>query len=74
MSEVAKRAGIHRDTIYALLNGEHINIRSQYALSKAVNQLEIELANKQKTRLMSVSLGPEGPRLRFGMGNTPVLR
>jgi DNA-binding transcriptional regulator YhcF (GntR family) len=74
MTDIAKRAGVHRDTLYALLKGEHINIRSQYALSKAVNQLHSELVNKQKTKLMNVSLSPQGARLGFGVQATPMFR
>jgi len=74
MTDIAKRAGVHRDTIYALLNGEPINIRSQYCLTKAINQLDVELVNNQKTRLMNISIGSHGIKLGFGMGSTSLLR
>ena len=74
MTDVAKRAGVHRDTIYALLNNEHINERSQYALTRVMREIDTEYAGKTKTRLMSISLGQHGPTLSIGLQQTPILR
>jgi len=74
MSSIADRAGVHRDTLYALLNGDRISPRSQYAIDRALREVEEENVGVAKTRVMNVSLGPDGPRLGFGLGNGNVLR
>ncbi len=67
IKHVAVLAGIHRDTIYALLSGDHIWIRSQYALTKALRELS-ETCEPARTKVMHVKLGPGGPKLGFGVG------
>jgi DNA-binding phage protein len=74
MSEIARRAGLHRDTLYALLSGERISLRSQYALSRVLDELETELIHKSKTRLMSIRLGHQGPSLSIGLQAKPILQ
>ena len=74
ISEIARRAGLHRDTLYSVLNGNGIHPRSQYALSRVLDELETELIDKAKTRLMSVALGPQGPRLSIGLQAKPILQ
>ena len=37
--DIANRAGIHRDTIYALLNGDRVCGRTQYALSRVMQEV-----------------------------------
>jgi hypothetical protein len=66
LSRVADIAGIHRDTLYALLAGERVSERSQYAISKALQILN-ETDSKQPSRLISIEIGREGPKLRFGL-------
>lgn len=73
MTELAERAGIHRDTIYALLNGERISSRSQYALSRVMAEVEEETRDRPATKLMSVRLTPIGPSLAFGCTGQRVL-
>jgi len=68
MTEVANRAGVHRDTVYACVAGDRINLRSQYALSRAITELEAEMLGKVRTKLMSVSLTGGQAQLRFGIG------
>ena len=67
ISLVADTAGVHRDTIYALLSGDRICIRSQYALSKALRELS-DTCEPSRTKAMHVKLGPLGPTLGFGVG------
>ena len=74
LTQVAKRAGVHRDTIYALLNGEQVSDRTQYALTRAIREIEEETAGYTKTRLMSISLDQGTPRLHIGLRTTPILR
>ncbi len=66
LSSVADIAGIHRDTLYALLAGERVSERSQYAISKAL-QIVNETNLNQPSRLMSIEIGRERPNLRFGL-------
>ena len=68
ITEVANRAGVHRDTVYACMAGDRINIRSQYALSRVITELEDELRGKSRTKLMSVTLTGGHAQLRFGIG------
>ena len=74
ITNIAQRAAVHRDTLYALLGGERINRRSQYAIDRALREIEEENVGVAKTRVMNVSLGPDGPRLGFGLGTGNVLR
>jgi len=68
ITEVANRAGVHRDTVYACMAADRINLRSQYALSRVITELEEEMQGKVRTRLMSISLSGEQAKLRFGIG------
>ena len=74
VTDVAKRAGVHRDTIYALLNGEHVSERTKYALTRVLREIEEETFGYTKTRLMSISLNQGGPRLHIGGQAAPILR
>ena len=72
LSEIAKRAGLHRDTIYSLLKGEKVHIRTQYALNKVMQEIELETQHIQKTKLMSISLTNNGPKLNIGPSHKAV--
>jgi len=66
ISELAERAGLHRDTLYEALNGRRISQVSQIRLSLMLTRLEAE--EKPPSRLMHVRLGPGMPSLGFGVG------
>jgi hypothetical protein len=68
ITEIANRAGVHRDTLYACINGDRINERTQYALSRALEDIEIENQGKSKTKIMSIALRKNGVHLNFGLG------
>jgi len=68
LTEVASRAGVHRDTLYACMAGDRINLRSQYALSRVITEVEEEMQGNARTRLMSISLASGQAQLRFGIG------
>ena len=72
--EIANRAGIHRDTIYALLNGDRVCGRTQYALSRVMREVEVETALLPKTRLMSVTFKNGNAGLQIGLGKQPLFR
>ena len=74
IAEIARRAGVHRDTIYALLAGERISDRSQYALSRAVQEVAEETRGVPQTRLMHLQFGAQGTQIGFGTNLAPMLR
>ena len=67
ITEVAKRAGVHRDTVYAAMNGNNIHLHTQILLSRAIRQIEEEYAHVTKTNVMTVTLGNKGAELAFGV-------
>lgn len=71
LTEIATTSGLHRDTLYALMAGEKINERSQYAISKALAEV-MESQWNQPSRLLSIDLAGDGPRLKFGFTNKNV--
>jgi hypothetical protein len=73
MTELAAIAGVHRDTLYSLINGNRVNERSQYAISKAL-QIANEGSANQPSRLMSIEFGREGPKLRFGLTTMNIFK
>lgn len=66
MKELAERAGLHRDTLYAAINGDRISEISQIRLSRMLDKLAEEPS--APSRVMHVRLGPQGPSLGFGIG------
>jgi len=68
ITEIAEYAGCHRDSIYALLNGDQVAYPTQYALSKAVKHFDEVCQQSPKTNLMHISFGPNGVKLGFGVG------
>lgn len=74
LAEVARRAGLHRDVVFAAAAGERFSERTQWALSNAIEELDVELREVPSTRVMSVRLTGDGPRLRIGCSGVPVLR
>lgn len=73
ISAIADRAGIHRDSIYALLAGNRIAARTQHALSRVIVEVEQQYAGRAMTKVLSISLASGGAVLRFGCTPTPVL-
>ena len=71
---IADLAGVHRDTLYCLINGDRISIRSQYAISRAIKEVEAQTANQTKTKVMSVDLTTTGPKLSFGINKLNIFR
>ena len=72
LKELANKAGIHRDTIYALLNGDRVSERTQYALSRVLCEVEQETSLTPKTKLMSLSFNQGGVSLQIGLGKHPL--
>ena len=74
ITELAKRAGLHRDSIYALLTGDRVCNRTQYALSRVLQEVEQETRLTPKTKFMSLSINQGCVSLQIGLGNRPLLR
>ncbi len=74
LKAIADLAGVHRDTLYALIDGDRISIRSQYAISKAIKEIEAQTAGQTKTRVISVDLTSAGPKLSFGINKQNIFR
>lgn len=66
ISELARRAGVNRSTIYEAARGNRVNETSQIRISRALIALAQE--PMPPSRLMHVKIGPAGPRLGFGLG------
>ncbi len=66
MSEVAIRAGISRQTLYAVINGERTEFGqiAQIRLSRAINQISYELSY-QHTKMARIDLSGLIPRIKF---------
>ena len=74
LKAIADLAGIHRDTLYALINGDRLSIRSQYAISKAIKEVEAQTADQTKTKVMSVDFTAAGPKINFGINKLNIFR
>lgn len=72
LTKVADYAGCHRDSIYAVLNGDQVAYRTQYALSKAIKHFDEVCQQSSKTKLMHVSLGSHGAQLGFGITSRSI--
>ncbi len=66
-AELANAAGMSRQTLYALLRDQRSEFGdvAQIRLSRVIQQISADPAYQQ-TRLMRLSLSPDGPRLRIG--------
>ena len=72
ISELAKEAGLHRDTLYAAIAGDRISEVSQIRLSKMLDRI-----NEQQpsfSRLMNISISSNGPKIGFGLNQNNILR
>jgi hypothetical protein len=67
IKQLAERAGVCRDTVYASLSGDRISEVSQIRLNWMLDKLGEEPA--PPSRLMNVSFGANGPKIGFGLGN-----
>jgi hypothetical protein len=74
ITDIARLAGVSRDTLYALMAGDRINVRSQYALSRAMAEVEEENRTKLKTNLAHITFSQDGPKLSFGIAMKPLFR
>ena len=72
IKNLAERAGVHRDTLYAVIKGNRINEVSQIRISRMLDKLAEEPITP--SRLMNISFGSDGPKLGFGLGLRDILR
>ena len=73
ISEIARRAGLHRDTIYALLNGDHVEARTQLGVSRVIREVEEETVAYPKSKLLSISIRDGKPSIRMGLHCQKIL-
>jgi DNA-binding transcriptional MocR family regulator len=66
ISELADRAGLHRDTLYQAIAGQRISQASQVRLERMLQRLSEEA--QPPSRLMHVKIGHHGVSLGFGIG------
>jgi len=68
MSEIAKRSGISRQTLYAMLNGERAEFGqvAQIRLSRVIQEITSH-PDYQISRMMRLDLSGAAPRIRFGV-------
>lgn len=72
ISEVARRAGLDRSTVYEAARGNRISEVSQIRLSRALIALAQEPA--KPTKIMHIHFGGGEPRLRFGVAPVGIRR
>lgn len=70
--QLAEEAGLHRDTLYAAINGERISEISQIRLSRMLDRLAEE--PRAPSRLMNISFDRDGLKLGFGIAQKDLLR
>lgn len=68
MSEIASRAGISRQTLYAVLNSERTEFGqiAQIRLSRVINQISSE-PNYQLSKMARIDLNGVSPKIKFGV-------
>jgi DNA-binding phage protein len=68
MSEIALKAGISRQTLYAMLNGERSEFGqvAQIRLSRVISQISSE-PSYQHSKIARVDLAGVTPRIKFGV-------
>lgn len=72
ITELARRAGLHRDTVYACLQGDRLDDRSWRQLYSALEQIADSLRGVP-SRVMSLQLTAKGITLKTGLGR-PLLK
>ena len=68
MTSIANRAGISRQTLYAVLHGERAEFgqTAQIRLSRIIQEITNE-PNYQVSKMVRVDLSSGAPRIRFGL-------
>jgi DNA-binding LacI/PurR family transcriptional regulator len=68
ISSIAEKAGVSRQTLYAVLNGERAEFGqvAQIRLSRVIQEITSH-PDYQVSRMMRVDLSGVAPRIRFGV-------
>jgi hypothetical protein len=66
ITDISRRSGVHRDTIYSFLSGARISERTQLGLSRAVVEIESETSRIERTRVMAIHLADGRLSLKCG--------
>ena len=70
--EIARRAGVHRDTVYAALNGDRLCDRTWRQLYNALEQLR-DIIQATPSRVLAVQFTSRGATIKPGLGQ-PLLQ
>ncbi len=73
VQEIASRAGLHRDTVQALMAGDHVETRTQYGLSRVIREVEDETATYPRSKVMCIRISGGMPQIRLGLDRHKVL-
>ena len=68
MTAIADRAGVSRQTLYAILNGERSEFGqvAQIRLSRVISQISSE-PNYQHSKIARIDLSSSMPKIKFGV-------
>lgn len=72
IAEVARKAGVCRDTVYSAIKGDRLDDRSWWGLNSALEQLQ-DVIEATPSRLMQLKFTPRGVTLKLGLG-APLFR
>jgi len=72
ITEIARRAGLHRDSVYSALNGDRLCDRTWRQLYNALEELR-DIVQATPSKAMSVQFTARGATLRPGLG-LPLLQ
>ena len=72
ITSLADRAGVHRDTLYALMNGDRVEGRTQIVLSRVAREVDAEVAGITKTKVLSIRIENGYPAIKLGAGLADV--
>ena len=73
VQEIANRAGLHRDTVNALMAGDHVETRTQYGLSRVIREIEQDTATLPRSKVMCIRISGGMPQIRIGLDSRKFL-
>jgi len=76
LKSVSERCSLDRSTLYACIDGDHIELHSQIRLSRVIKDIEEErLASGSKpSRIFSIAVKSGVPTIGIGISINPLLR
>lgn len=76
LKSVAERSSLDRSTLYACIDGDHIELHSQIRLSRAIEEIEEErtASGAKPTKLLSIRISNGMPSICIGMTQARILK